>query len=231
MAHRKLDGVQQLATGTGIGALTLGAATQAYYRTMQAAGATNTDTLFVRIQHETIAAEWEQVLATYNAGAITRTFDSNSTSATGALISFSAGNKIVSCVLRAGDAVAMDNNGDASVARNLTLGGIIASAMRFAPMVIQSATSFTVGANDVVTLSNNAATVTATLPDASLETGTRLLFFQNKQASLLISASANVVSMPGISGSTAILPATDGAWCILASRSSNGFWYIIASGV
>lgn len=119
MAHRKLDSVQQIATGTGTGALTLGAATAANYRTMQAAGMTNADTGTFRIQHETILAEWEEVLVTYNAGAITRTFDTNAKSATGSLINFSAGNKIVSCVLRAGDAVAHDNNGDAHITRDL----------------------------------------------------------------------------------------------------------------
>jgi len=122
MAHRKLDSVQQLATGTGTGALTLGAATAANYRTMQAAGMTNGDTMFARIQHETILAEWEEVMVTYNAGAITRTFDANAKSATGAGINFSTGNKIVTCVLRAGDAVVMDNNGDVAITRDAAIG-------------------------------------------------------------------------------------------------------------
>jgi len=121
MAHKKFDGVQQLATGTGTGALTLGAATQAYYRTMQAAGGSNGDTLTCRIQHETLPAEWEEVLVTYSAGTITRTYDTNAKSATGSLISFSAGTKIVSNVIRAGDAVVMDNNGDAAVTRDLAV--------------------------------------------------------------------------------------------------------------
>lgn len=122
MTHRKLDSVQQIATGTGTGTLTLGAATAANYRTMQAAGMTNADTGTFRIQHESIPAEWEEVLVTYSAGAITRTFDTNARSATGSLINFSTGNKIVSCVLRAGDAVVMDNNGDLAVTRDVAIG-------------------------------------------------------------------------------------------------------------
>jgi len=129
MAHKKYDGVQQLATGTGAGALTLGAATQAYYRTMQAAGVSNGDTLTCRIQHETLPAEWEEVLVTYSAGTITRTYDTNASSATGSLISFGAGNKIVSNVIRAGDAVVLDNNGDAAVTANMSAANFVVGTM------------------------------------------------------------------------------------------------------
>lgn len=98
MAHKKITGVQQYATGTGTGALTLGAATSSLYRTMQAAGMADTDTAYVMIRHATIPSQWEIVLATYASSGttITPSFDSRSVSATGALISFSAGNKIVS---------------------------------------------------------------------------------------------------------------------------------------
>ena len=96
MAHRKYDGVQQLATGTGVGALTLGAATSSKYRTFSGAGAADGDTGYFRIQHSTIDAEWEVVKGTLSSGTLVRTFDSKSSSSTGALISFSAGNKIVS---------------------------------------------------------------------------------------------------------------------------------------
>ncbi len=46
-------------------------------------------------QHEDFEDQWEIVLVTYSAGAMTRTFDSKSDSPTGALIDFSAGNKRV----------------------------------------------------------------------------------------------------------------------------------------
>lgn len=98
MAHKKITGVQQLATGTGTGALTLGAVASPLYRTMQAAGMADADTAYVMIRHATIPTEWEIVLATYTASGttITPSFDSKSVSATGALIDFSAGSKIVS---------------------------------------------------------------------------------------------------------------------------------------
>jgi hypothetical protein len=98
MAHKKLDGVQQIASGTGAGSLALGVATSALYRTMQAAGMVDGDTAYFRIQHETIALEWEIVKVALSSGTITRTFDEASKSATGSLISFTAGNKIVSGV-------------------------------------------------------------------------------------------------------------------------------------
>lgn len=97
MAHKKITGVQQYATGTGTGALTLGAATSSLYRTMQAAGMADGDTMYARIQHATIPSEWEIVLVTYTASGTTiaRSFDSKAVSATGAVISFTAGTKIV----------------------------------------------------------------------------------------------------------------------------------------
>lgn len=110
MAHKKFDGVQQLATGLGSGVLTLGSVTSAMYRTMQSAGMTDGDTMYVRIQHETIPAEWEDVLVTYSAGAITPSYDAKSTSATGTLIAFSVGNKIVSSAILAEQVITADNN-------------------------------------------------------------------------------------------------------------------------
>lgn len=98
MAHKKLTDVYQLATGTGTGALTLGAAASPLKRTMQAAGMEDADTAYVMIRHATIPTEWQIVLVTYAASGttITPSFDSRSKSPTGALISFSAGNKLVS---------------------------------------------------------------------------------------------------------------------------------------
>ena len=97
MAHKKITSVQQYATGTGTGALSLGTTLSALYRTMQAAGMANGDTAYVMIRHATIPSEWEIVLVTYasSGSTITPSFDSKSVSATGALISFSAGNKVV----------------------------------------------------------------------------------------------------------------------------------------
>lgn len=103
MSEKYVDGVQQFATGTGTGALTLGNTTSARTRRMQDAGIGDGDTIYVRIQHAEIDAEWEIVKATYDVetGQITRSFDDASSSYTGSLISFSAGNKIVSGVMPA----------------------------------------------------------------------------------------------------------------------------------
>ncbi len=109
MAHRVLNGVSQLATGTGAGALTLGTVTDDIYQTLAAAGITNGDTTYVRIQHEDIKTEWEIVLVTFTApSTITRTFEGKSESPTDDLINFSAGNKIVSSVIIADQVAAID---------------------------------------------------------------------------------------------------------------------------
>lgn len=111
MAQRKFNSVQQYATGTGVGDLTLGGITSLMYMTLQDAGILDGDTTYVRIQHETIPGEWEVVLITFNAGVISRTFDANSSSATGGLIDFSAGNKWVSSGIAAGAVVTMNTDG------------------------------------------------------------------------------------------------------------------------
>lgn len=98
MAHKKITGVQQIATGTGTGDLTLDAsAASPIYRTVQDAGMSDGDTMYAMIRHATIQSEWEIALVTYNSSGttISRTFDSKSVSATGALISFTDGVKIV----------------------------------------------------------------------------------------------------------------------------------------
>ena len=107
MAHRKFDSVSQIATGTGAGALLLGLASDERFRTLQAAGMADGDTTEVRIQHESVRAEWEDVLIARSGNSITRTFDARASSATGALINFSAGNKIVTPVARAGSVVTL----------------------------------------------------------------------------------------------------------------------------
>jgi hypothetical protein len=65
-----------------------------------------------------------------------------------------------------------------------------------------------------------------TLPAASTNGG-RLLFFLTIQAFTVVSASSNVIPRIGGSASTAILPATDGAWALIQSNGTN--WQIIAS--
>ena len=96
MAHRRLVSVQQIVTGTGAGALTSGAATSAKFRRAQDAGVVDGDSFDARIQHATIDAEWEVVKVTYTGGAFVPSWESGiSASATGSLISFTTGNKIM----------------------------------------------------------------------------------------------------------------------------------------
>lgn len=135
MTHKKFDSVQQYATGTGAGALSLQAATSAKFQTLQTAGLANGDTFYARAQNETIDAEWEFCLWTYSAGTITPTLDAKSITATGSLISFSAGNKIISGAIGSKQAVTEDLNGDAIVTRNLTVTGKFNAGMNPFPPV------------------------------------------------------------------------------------------------
>lgn len=93
MPIKRFDKTEQLAVGVGTAALTFTTATTGN-RTYAAAGAEEGDQFWARIQHETLPAEWEICLATIVGGTITRATPVQSS--TGAAVSFSAGNKIVS---------------------------------------------------------------------------------------------------------------------------------------
>ena len=77
------------------------------------------------------------------------------------------------------------------------------------------------------------ATVTVTLPAGVVTVGTanigRTVLFQNRAAFTVVSATANVVQKTGGAATTAILPATAGAWALLYLDFSLG-WTIVASG-
>lgn len=94
------------------------------------------------------------------------------------------------------------------------------------PLPITVTTDYTVAAGAFVVISNRGATNTMTLPAASTSGG-RILCFLTIQAFTVVSASSNVVPRAGGAASTAILPATDGAWAMLQSDGTN--WQIIAS--
>tara|TARA_R110000868_G_scaffold179574_1_gene419712 strand:+ start:24723 stop:25337 length:615 start_codon:yes stop_codon:yes gene_type:complete len=91
-------------------------------------------------------------------------------------------------------------------------------------------TDYTVAATANFIISNRAAaTNTITLPTASTNTG-RIIKFMTRTAQLVISASSNVVQRTGASAGTAtsaILPATIGAWAELVSDGTN--WIIVTS--
>lgn len=146
---RRLNGIKQYATGTGAGALTLAAVFASSFRTMQTAGMLDTDLAYVRIEHETIPSEWQIVRIAYaTGGTITPTFDSLSSSATGSLINFSAGNKIVSLppmaadikpwrIITSGSSTAMDAD-DYELIINKTVSGAHAVTLPANPVVGQT---------------------------------------------------------------------------------------------
>lgn len=93
-----------------------------------------------------------------------------------------------------------------------------------APVTVTA--NYTVTATDNVIINNRAASNTLTLPAAASFTG-RILRIVTRQAQTVISASSNVVQKGG-TVTTAILPATIGAWADLQSDGTN--WVITAGG-
>jgi hypothetical protein len=94
------------------------------------------------------------------------------------------------------------------------------------PAPITVTTDYTVAANALHIISNRGAGNVLTLPAASTSTG-RHLWIRTIQAFAVTSASSNVVPRIGGAASTAILPATDGAWALIVSDGTN--WQIMAS--
>lgn len=104
MTHQIEDNVQEVTTqaSAGSGALTLNGAADARKRTFQGAGFVDGDTFWGRVENPN-AAEYQNTLWTYAAGAVTPSWVAGkSTSSTGALVAFSAGVKTVTLVEYAG---------------------------------------------------------------------------------------------------------------------------------
>jgi hypothetical protein len=95
------------------------------------------------------------------------------------------------------------------------------------PAPVTVVTNYTVAADALHIISNRGASNTLTLPDASTNTGRHLWIRNIGGAFTVVSASSNVVPRAGGAASTAILPATDGAWALLVSDGTN--WQIMAS--
>jgi hypothetical protein len=74
---------------------------------------------------------------------------------------------------------------------------------------------------------DRAGTVTVTLPDPTITLG-NTLWFKTIQAQSVVSASSNVAPIDSATAGTAILPATDGAWCTLYSNGTS--WVIMQRG-
>lgn len=88
-------------------------------------------------------------------------------------------------------------------------------------------TDYTVAATACYVISNRAASNTMTLPAASTSTG-RIIKFMTRTAQTVVSASSNIVQKGGGAATTAILPATIGAWAELVSDGTN--WIIVSAG-
>lgn len=95
------------------------------------------------------------------------------------------------------------------------------------PAPVTVTTDYTVAADAYCIISNRGASNTLTLPSASTNSGRHLWIRNIGGAFTVVSASSNVVPRAGGSPSTAILPATDGAWALLVSDGTN--WQITAS--
>ena len=88
-------------------------------------------------------------------------------------------------------------------------------------------TDYVVAATANYIISNRAASNTLTLPAVASNTG-RILKVMTRTAQTVISASANVTQKGGGAATTAILPATIGAWAELVCDGST--WLIVAAG-
>lgn len=116
------------------------------------------------------------------------------------------------------------NGGDLYEVSGTTTGLKLKSAKHVSPVTISAGTGSTEPDTDWYVF-DNAGTVTFTLPAASIYPG-RELTLRTIQAQAVNSASSNVVPRTGGSASTAILPATDGAWATLKSDGTN--WQAVA---
>ena len=88
--------------------------------------------------------------------------------------------------------------------------------------------NFTVAADEGWYICNGSGAITATLPSPSVFPQ-RVIGFKTITAQSLSSASANVAPINSLTGGTAILPATAGAWAILVSGGGAN-WNIMAQG-
>lgn len=117
-------------------------------------------------------------------------------------------------------------------------GGIVAStistnnAVAFGgpigtPAQVTKTASYSQASNDADIIFNCTASCTLTLLTASSVTG-REIYVKTYAAFTVVSASSNVIQITGGSATTAILPATAGAWARLKSNGTS--WEIMANG-
>lgn len=87
--------------------------------------------------------------------------------------------------------------------------------------------SFTLGSNENEVICNGSASITVTLPTASLWVGRRVRI-KTIAAYTVVSASSNVAPITSATAGTAILAATAGKWAELVSDGTN--WITMATG-
>ena len=96
---------------------------------------------------------------------------------------------------------------------------------RGAPATLKTA-AFTVADNETHIICNGGASITVTLPSASLWAG-REIYIKTIAAFTVVSASSNVKPIGSNTAGTAILAASAGAWALLVSDGTN--WVVMAS--
>jgi hypothetical protein len=96
---------------------------------------------------------------------------------------------------------------------------------RGAPTTLKTA-SFTVADNETHIICNGGASITVTLPSASLWVG-REIYIKTIAAQTVVSASSNVKPIATNTAGTAILAGTAGTWALLVSDGTN--WVVMAS--
>lgn len=87
-------------------------------------------------------------------------------------------------------------------------------------------TSFTVADTETHIVCNGTATITVTLPSASIWPG-REIVIKTIAAFTVVSAATNVLPINSATAGTAILAGTAGSWALLVSNGTN--WVIMAS--
>ncbi len=92
---------------------------------------------------------------------------------------------------------------------------------------VTKTTSFTLGSNENEVICNGSASITVTLPTASLWVGRRVRI-KTIAAYTVVSASSNVAPVASATAGTAILAATAGKWAELVSDGTN--WITMATG-
>lgn len=96
---------------------------------------------------------------------------------------------------------------------------------RSAPATLKTG-NFTVADNETHIICNGGASITVTLPSASLWAG-REIYIKTIAAQTVVSASSNVKPINSNTAGTAILAGTAGTWALLVSDGTN--WVIMAS--